>query len=244
MTLTRRLLLLVAIASLGAVAIQTYNEFDLRRSRTTEARSLALHQAQLAASEMAQIIARGRQLLTVVAQVPSIRALDTATCVPFLHDLQLEVSHLLTIAALDLDGRVRCRQEPPPSAPRFADRPYFQDAIAANNFVIGEYTEGRVVGRPVLPLAVPLHDHDGRIAGVVAAALDLHWLSRHPQARSLPGGDSVTVADRNGVILARAPHPERFVGTRIPDPYRHLLTARQPGALEITSQDGQRRMLG
>ena len=57
-------------------------------------------------------------------------------------------------------------------------------------------------------------------------------------------GNSVTIADRNGVIIARAPFAERFVGTPIPDAFRHLVTAPAPGALELTSQDGTHRVLG
>src|SRR5689334_3019286 len=177
MTLTGRLFLLVAVAMLPAVVIQAYNEFDLRRSREAEIRELAVRQAQLAASELDQIISGIRNLLTVVAEIPAVRGADTAACVAFLHDLQLKLPHLLTIAALDLQGQVTCRQELPLPTERFADRPYFQQAIATGNFVIGEYTVGRTVKQAVLPLAMPLRDRDGSIIGVVAAALDLNWLS-------------------------------------------------------------------
>jgi hypothetical protein len=54
----------------------------------------------------------------------------------------------------------------------------------------------------------------------------------------------VTIADRNGMVLARIPFPERFVGTRIPEEYLKLLTAMEPGTLEVLSQDGTDRVLG
>src|SRR5690606_14702529 len=49
---------------------------------------------------------------------------------------------------------------------------------------------------------------------------------------------------RNGVIVAREPFPERFVGTRIPDDFQRFVQAQHPGTLELTSQDGTRRILG
>ena len=98
--------------------------------------------------------------------------------------------------------------------------------------------------RPVLPLALPLRDSAGAVIGVVAAALDLSWLSGQLRERSLAKGGSVTVADRNGVILARDPLPEQFVGTRIPDQFQPLVHASEPGSIELTSQDGTRRVLG
>src|SRR6185503_11889563 len=107
-----------------------------------------------------------------------------------------------------------------------------------------EYTEGRVALRPVLPLALPLRDGAGAVIGVVAAALDLEWLSGQLRERSLAKGGSVTVADRNGVILARDPMPEQFVGTRIPDQFQELVHASGPGSIELVSQHGTRRVLG
>ena len=233
MTLTHRLFLLVASPCCPAVAIQAYNEFDLRRSREAEIHDLALRQAQLAASELDQIIGGIRNLLTTVGEVPAVRASDTAACVAFLQDLQFEVPHLLTIAALDLQGRVTCRQELPLPTALFADRPYFQQAIATGGFVIGEYTYGRAAKQEVLPLAMPLRDRGGRIIGVVAAALDLNWLADVLRSWPLPAGDSVTIADRNGTIIAREPQPDQFVGTRIPATFAHLLTAPEPGAVDI-----------
>lgn len=245
MTLTFRLLWLVAIALLPALAIQAYNEIDLRRSREAEVRSQALQQAQLAASELNQIVGGVGSLLTVVAAVPAVRNLDTPGCVAFLRDLQPRVPHLRTIFAADLDGRVVCTsgQMPPPDV-RIADRSYFRAALATAERVTGEYTESKQSKTPILPIAMPLHDGTGRTVGVVGAALDLGWLSRHLQERSLPAGDSVTIADRNGIILARAPLPEKFVGTPIPATYQHLLHEPEPGSLDILSQDGTRRVLG
>ena len=244
MTLKQRLFILVTIALLPAVVIQAYNEFDLRRSREQEVRDLAVRQAELAASELDQIFGGVRTLLTAIAEVPSVRALDTPACVAYLATLQPRVPYLASIAVLDLQGQVVCRQEAPRRDLRFSDRSYFQEAIATRAFVIGEYTEGRVVLRPVLPLALPLQDTAGTVIGVVAAAMDLRWLTGKLKERGLAKGGSVTVADRNGVILARDPMADQFVGMRIPDQFQPLVHATLPGAIDLTSQDGTRRVLG
>ena len=185
MTLTRRLFVLVAIALAPAVLIQAYNELDLRRSREKEVHELAVRQAELAASELDQIFTGVRNLLLAVAKVPSIQELDTPRCVAYLAMLQPSVPYLYSISALDLQGRLLCRQAMPPQNVTFADRSYFQDAIANDRFVIGEYTDGRLVNRPVLPLALPLRDSTNQIIGVVAAALDLGWLSKFPRSFSV-----------------------------------------------------------
>ena len=92
MTLAQRLFLLVVVALLPALAIQAYNELDLRRSREAEVRELALRQAELAASELSQILEGVHSLLTAVAEVPAVRALDAGPCATFLANLQPRVS--------------------------------------------------------------------------------------------------------------------------------------------------------
>ena len=244
MTVTQRLFLLVAIALLPALAIQGYNELDLRRTREREVREMALRQAQLAASELERIFEGIRSLLTAVAEVPSVRALHSPACVAFLATLQPKVPYLLTIAALDLEGHMACRQTPPPTDVSFADWSYFREAIASGGFTIGEYAIERTAGTPVLGLVLPLREPNGRIKGVVAAALDLRWLGERLRERALPPGGSLTIADRNGMILAREPFPERFVGTPIPESFRRLVDASEAGTTELTSQDGMRRVVG
>ncbi|HEY8381118.1 MAG TPA: HWE histidine kinase domain-containing protein [Microvirga sp.] len=244
MTLTRRLLLLALISILPATVIWTYTEVSLRRAREAEVHDLARRQAQLAASELERIFEGIRNLLVVLGEVPAIRALDTPACVAYLATLQPKIPHLLSISALDLDGRVRCRQETPPETMRFNDRSYFQEAVAEDGFVIGEYTDGRVALRPILPLAMPLKDAGGRTIGVVAAALDLEWLGQRLRERAVPEGGSITVADRRGRIIAREPLSERFLGTAIPENFQRYITAKEPGSMEVVSQDGTRRVLG
>ncbi len=101
----------------------------------------------------------------------------------------------------------------------------------------------RVTGAPILPVALAFLI-DERPAGVVAASIDLRWLGEALRARDLTNNASLTIADRQGTILAREPLPERFVGTRIPEAFGHLLRADSPGTTRVRSQDGTERILG
>lgn len=244
MKVTYRLFILVILALLPAIAIQAYNEWDLRRSRKAEVHELALRQARLAASEMQRIVDGVRILLTAVAESPSVRAFDGPRCGGFLGSLLRKVPQVATLAVLDLDGRLVCYPTPAPVPVRFNDRPYFQEALARGGFVIGAYTEGRLTKRPTLPMALAVTDAEGRKIAVAAAGLDLTWLNAQMRERALPPGGSLTIADRDGVILAREPLPERFVGTRIPAQFQPLIRAEAPGTIEVLSQDGTRRVLG
>jgi two-component sensor histidine kinase len=117
-------------------------------------------------------------------------------------------------------------------------------ALRSSGLVIGDYTAGRTTGLAILPLALAVRDHAGRVTGVLVAPIELRWLSEELKKRGVPPDGSVTVADRHGVIIARQPLPERFVGTRIPDAFMRLVDAPAPGAETVMSQDGTLRVLG
>jgi PAS domain S-box-containing protein len=232
------------VALAPAVGIQIYNEAVTRHTREVEVRELAVRSAQLAASELERVLEGTRNVLMSISKVDAVQALDAPACVAYLAKLQPEMPHLLSLAAIDRDGRLRCRQDIPPSSPTYGDRPYVQQAMRSGAFAVGEFTEARIAKRLVLPVAAPLHDQQGSLIGVVAAAIDLQWLTERLRQRGVPPGGSITVADRNGIIIAREPLPERFIGTRIPEPFGRLITAAEPGAVEILSQDGTPRVLG
>jgi two-component sensor histidine kinase len=101
-----------------------------------------------------------------------------------------------------------------------------------------------VTGRAVLPVARALDASRDGPTGIIAATLDLTWLADQLRRRGVPPGGSLTIADRHGVILARDPFFDRFVGTPIPEAFMRLVWASEPGVEEVVSQDGTRRVLG
>ena len=93
-------------------------------------------------------------------------------------------------------------------------------------------------------MSLPVWGDNGEVIGVIAAALDLTWLGSKLEERVLPTDGSVTIADRNGTIIAREPQPERFVGTSIPAPFMKYVQGTSIGSFETVSQDGVQRILG
>jgi PAS domain S-box-containing protein len=245
MRILARLVLLVCLAVAPAVAIQAYNEFDLRRQREVEIRGQAERLARLAASEIDRIVHATRLLLGSIAANPAVAAGDVAGCTAHVEEIERRFPEYARVAVADASGRPFCYSPvtAPGALPNLLDRPYFQEALGTDDFVLGQYVQGRVSTRAVLPMALRVRGPDGKVS-VAIAALDLEWLSRHLERRSVPEGGSVTVAGRDGVIVARTPSPERFIGTAIPQAFRHLLRAERGGSIEVTSQDGTRRVLG
>ena len=76
-TLLARLFALVLMAILPALAIQAYNEIELKRSREAEVRQDALRLAKFATGELDRIIENGHALAVALANLPAVRNQDT-----------------------------------------------------------------------------------------------------------------------------------------------------------------------
>lgn len=245
MPLRLRILGILAIAVVPVLLGIAYNEFNLRQSREAEIRQQALATAQQTSFELARLVAGTEAVLDAIAALPSVSAEDWAGCDTFLSTLKRKLPQFLSLGVLDGSGRPVCRSGPDRSPASFADRAYFIDAMAApETLVVADYTENPAGGVPTLPISRAFTAADGTVAGVATAALDLAWFGNMIRERQLPPNGSITIADRNGVIIAREPLPERFVGTRIPETYQPLVHGTAPGTIEVLSQDGTRRFLG
>ncbi|WP_084731169.1 HWE histidine kinase domain-containing protein [Microvirga vignae] len=249
MTLTRRLLLLALISVLPAIVIWAFTEVSLRRAREAEVNDLAVRQAQLVGAELERIFDGIHGLLLAVDETPSIRTFDTAACSPYLKAIQEKVPYVLSFVAMDISGHIRCRPTGTVDTQHYyADRPYFHNALGMKGFVVGEYTpvfdEGALGPHPVLPLAVPIWNDRGDVVGVLAAALDLKWLSQKLKERTVPTNGSVTIADRRGIVIVQDPSPEGLVGKLLPWDYLAQARANEVGTAETVSVDGVRRVVG
>jgi len=78
----------------------------------------------------------------------------------------------------------------------------------------------------------------------VFVALDLSWLNHLAADALLPEGSTLTVLDGDGVVLARYPMAEAWVGKAVPDAplVRAVLTGREEGTAEAPGLDGVPRL--
>jgi two-component sensor histidine kinase len=242
--LRQRLYVLTAVALAPALIILLYNQVVTRREREVEVHRAAMRVGELASLEVQRILDGAEGMLRVVARAPSVREFNTDPCASLLADLITQTPQFLSVSAVDSEGLVRCRSITSETGMRLSEREYFREVMATGKFIIGTYQLGELSREPTLPLAVPIFGEAGAVKGVLVAGLSLNWLNSRVAERRFPDNDALTLADRNGVIIARHPFPEQFVGTRIPDEYMHLLTAPAPGTLNVTSQDGTRRIIG
>ncbi len=245
LTLAQRIVAITAAALLPILGALLWNEITLRQSRGAEIHALALATAEQAALELERLTSGAEGILQAIATNAAVQDLDDQGCTEFLTRLGPELPQFTRFTVLDQDGIAVCGSDPAVRGLDLSDRPYFARAVASGEqLVVGEYTVSRVSGAQVLPLALAILGEDSRPLGVVATALDLTWLGATLRDRQLAKNGSLTIADRNGVIIAREPLPEQFVGTTIPEAFQPLVNADAPSSLEVTSQDGTQRILG
>lgn len=239
----RRLAAVAFAALLPVVALLGYNEFSMRQQRNKEVRAQAAQAARQASSEVERILEGMHSLLIATATLPSVEDLAQEACTAALKRVAAQVAPIRTIFALDNSGKLVCDSLGTSPGLDFSDRSYFQEAVRSGDFVVGGYTMSRLSSQRVLPVAMPLRKN-GALIGVIATGVRLEWLDQRLKDRGVLKGSAVTIADGDGVIVARDPLPERFVGTRIPEMFQPLVHAPAPGVMEVKSQDGTERVLG
>ena len=246
MTLTLRMFLLAFIAVLPALGIQAYNEYDLRKVREDEMRHEVVQITSQFGHEMGELREGARQLLLALGQLPVVQQRDAGACSVLFASLKQSYVSYNLIGATDVQGNIFCSSAPKPHA-SVADQAFFARAMALkgdSEVAVGNYWVDPGTGQKSIQFAHRFYDDQGRSAGVVFAALDLDWLSEHLRDRKLTAGQSILIADREGNIIARLPHPEQLVGKNMRQTHEAIMDGRTTGWEEAVGVDGITRIFG
>lgn len=179
-------------------------------------RATALDRAALLADAIAAEVEAGqavaRTYLQVLASDPAVLAGDAAGCEALAAQLAGIAGR--SFGAVGLDGRAWCL-EPNEPAPTYADRDWFQDVLADPRSYTSEFIVGRTSGLASVVLVEPLY-RDGALASMATSGWALSQLVDTIDLAAYPAGTTVTVVDRNGVLLARVPATPDGVGEALP----------------------------
>jgi signal transduction histidine kinase/DNA-binding response OmpR family regulator/HPt (histidine-containing phosphotransfer) domain-containing protein len=241
--LTGRLIILCVIAVAPALGIMAYNEYDMRTAREAETRERAVQITKQFGEEMGELREGARQLLVALTRLPSIRSADAAACGPYLAALKTSYPNYYELAAVDPDGRPICSSSLE-RARQVSDMPFFTRAMAKDGLVVGNYWQEPGSGAKMLHFAMRFKDPVGKTQGVVYVALDLAWLSDHLANRGLSPSASILIADREGNIIARLPHPEALVGKNMRKSHEAIMDGDKTGWEEAAGVDKITRIFG
>ena len=241
-----RLLLLVLSVIALAAAVVLYTNADIGRRAALEARTEALHSAQLSAGGFREVIAGGEQLLSTLALTPQVRNRDIPAAQELFRDLLRQYPQYTIIGLVDPDGDLFVSGVSSATPVNVADRPWFQRVIQTRQFVVGEYVIGRITGKAATTLAYPVVDASGQVVLILIAGLDLQWLNGFAARTELPPTSVLAVMDGDGTILVRYPEPEKWVGRSALEVEiaEMILTQRTQGTAEAVGIDALPRLWG
>jgi two-component sensor histidine kinase len=241
MGLRIRLFLLVVIAVLPALVIQTSTQVELRDSRVSELHDEALREAAAVATGLLEVLDGSRQLMVALSRLPAVQSLNPQACSAMLGAILADLPAYSTVGAIDRAGRLACDARGSASY-SMRDRAYFRDALLTNGFVVGEFTSGGSTDASVLPVAHPIH-RGHETMGVLFAGLDLNWLESHVERRLRPERSVVMIVDRNGTVLASVPQGSgRWVGAQLPEAHRPFIFGDRSQTADLHDLDGLDRI--
>jgi len=243
LSLTSRMLVLVVIAVLPAIAIQAVNEITLRRDREDDIRQRVIQITKQFGEEMKEEKSGASQLLIALGELDEIQSGNTWGCGPVLEKLKSRFEEYSRLGAADLKGKVFCSSSQPHEG-SVAEHEFFKRAIADDGLAVGNYFEDKATGQKMIHFAHRFRDNQGEIAGVVYAGLDLVWLAGHLKERGLPPSQSILIADRLGNIIARLPNGEKLIGKNMRKGHAEIMDGDTAGWEEAAGVDGVTRIFG
>jgi PAS domain S-box-containing protein len=238
-----RLLLIVFIGIVPALVLILHNAKRDRDVSAARIQEDAQRIVEIAAARQARFIDSARQLLTVLSEVPDVRAGEAAACSRFMKSLADRYSLFANLGLIDVEGNLVCSAVGFSGIVNASDRSYFRRAKDSKSFAIGDYQVGRVTGRGSVNFGYPILNRSRQVEAVVFAALDLTWLTQLAAEPRLPEGAALSILDSQATILARFPDPEKWAGKPVPDaPLFQILQLRDQATKELIGVDGVKRL--
>lgn len=239
-----RIILLVILAGLPALALTIYSTWDERARAQVQARDNIQRLALQAAQRQQQIIESAKQTLAAISLNPASVQADQRSCNAFLAELLARSSGIYqSMGIYRDDGLLICNAIPWEGSIYSPDRLYFKLVLATGKFAIGDYQIGRVTRQQGINFGYPVTDETGVVNAVAFVAVDLDKLNQMAADNHFPDQAVVTIVDRDGTVLARHPLKAGAVGTKLQNPQvLDIVRSARSGVFELHASDGSDRL--
>lgn len=231
--------LALAILALGlAFSIMA----DHRNDGDTQRRLQALTLARQAALRYRLALNGTHYRLAALARTHSLAQTDAEACKATVAAALEEQSGFAGITMLAPSGEAICGL---PQTPRnVADQDWFRRVLAERGPVQGGVQWDGPTGPVVSVAAYPSLTPSGLVAAVLAASVDLSWLSEQVGAGT-PADAVITVLDKTGIIMARYPAAQSWLGKSLAAlPVTARMLDGGEGNAEGRDDTGSRRVFG
>jgi PAS domain S-box-containing protein len=242
--LRQRLLIIILVAVAPILAVILYQAKMARDLQIADAQENAWQIVEKVAIREARFIDSARQLSTLLAETPEVTGHDRAACRDFLRRFGERNKLYVDLGIIDPSGTVRCRADDSAEpSENLAHTSYFQRAMTAATFAVGDYQLQSKAERKSINFAYPILTQEGRVNAVIFVAMDIGWINQLAAENNLPEGVSLSVVDSKGILLARFPEPQKWIGRHIPDASLfEMLALRSQVTKELVGLDGVDRL--
>jgi PAS domain S-box-containing protein len=238
-----RLLLLVLLSALPALALTLYSGIEQRQMARQSAQADALRLTRLAASNHSALVEGANQFGLALAHLPQLRGDDFSDCTQLLDEIISEYRRYHWVRLASNSGEILCSSTVEERLPSPLGQIHFQQALDTGAFAVGDFVILPDTGRTVLPFAYPIHDNQGQ-ERVLLSNLEMRWFLELTSEIELPEMSVLLIASQDGTIVARVPDPETWVGRVLPESpiIQAIIRERGEGIIEAAGIDGVLRL--
>ena len=207
-----KLTALIVLAFLPVVVLEVNTAREQERRAAENAKQEAMRLSRLCASNQQALIDSVRQLLMVLSQSETVQRQYSGECQVLFQKLLKENPMFSIVGSLDANGNVICSAPAVREPTNLADRAFFKRAMAWQGFVLGDFVQGQITGKPTLHMARPVFNEAGIVTGVVYVGIDLKAMSEFGTRVPLPPGGSMSMIGPDDLFLIRYPDPDQWIG--------------------------------
>lgn len=200
-----RLLMLVVVCTLPAIAVMVYNAFDRYQAAHNAAYGIANVAANAVEARYQDLVSGTRNTLALMAVLPAVQA-SPAACSQALAKLRANMPLYANLVVASLNGEFRCSAVPFNSQESVLGRKWFQEVLATRRFTGGVVSHGFITHRSLLIFSTPHFDNQDRLIGTLNASISPQALAPPPSETTLARYAEVSVFAPDGTLLMRYPH--------------------------------------
>jgi signal transduction histidine kinase len=238
--LRARLLFLVLIAVIPALAITLYSGLEQRRLAHQQAVDDAYRYTRLVVDYERSLVESTHQLFLSLSLASDITSEDN--CAGYLGRVANLYPNIAAIFVERADGKIFCSVGN--TGLMTVDRKNLQPSVSDPYFLIGQPVMVGASSAVILPLSFSVPEKDGQPGFLITTILDLSFLQSYASSLDLPERSALLLVSQDGTILMRYPEGEMYTGQWMPNVpiVEQILNKLGEGDAEAEGVDGVLRL--
>ena len=239
-----RLVLLVLLAALPALALTIYSGREQRRLAEENVEKEILRLSEMATIHQETFIENTRIFLVALSHMSAVRSPDLTECKElFAHLFTEHYPQFASFYVADLNANVVCNAPGTHVPDRLSECEHYAMMVASQDYVVSNYHLCHATGEAIMAMGYPVHDYENNFIRVINVSIDLSWLNQLAAQADLPAGSTLAVFDYEGNYLTHYPEPEKWIGKHLSEDSPHYPLFSQGRGIRVAQDaDGIERI--